>query len=371
LKQEKDLKDLDIDLFTAGYERIYSYDGDAFVENTYTKSKFMELVENEAIEVKNGKIYEKNYSTTIRIKSILANREYQAIIDNKEVTHKIDVKTTSAGTYLKDLFDGKDVFSAPKPIGLLELLISLFDDKEMIVMDFFSGSSTTADAVMRMNASDGGNRKFIMVQLSEDLDYNLQHCKSTEKETVRNAIKLCDNIKAEHILPNVAEERIRRAGKKIYTELKDKKNSLDLLTKDVIDSDSLDIGFKVFKLDSTNIRPWDSTKKYNSNNIFDLLDVVKEGRSNLDVAYEVMLKYGVFNMPLEEVQANGKTVYSVGSNYMIISLNDEITSDDVLAIAKLEPKAVVFKESGFKSDNEKLNTEYTFKRLGIDNVKCI
>ena len=101
------------------------------------------------------------------------------------------------------------------------------------------------------------------------------------------------------------------------------------------------------------------------------MDVIKEGRSNLDVAYEIMLKYGVFNMPLEEKVVNGKTIYSVGGGYMIISLNDEITSDDVKAIAELKPKAVVFKESGFKDDSAKMNADYTFKRLGIDNVKCI
>ena len=94
-------------------------------------------------------------------------------------------------------------------------------------------------------------------------------------------------------------------------------------------------------------------------------------RSMTDVAYEVMLKYGVFNMPLEEIQVNGKTVYSVGRGYMIISLNDEITPEDVEAIAKLQPKAVVFKESGFVDDNAKINADYTFKRMGIDNVKCI
>ena len=91
----------------------------------------------------------------------------------------------------------------------------------------------------------------------------------------------------------------------------------------------------------------------------------------MDVAYEVMLKYGVFNMPLEEIVVNGKTVYSVGSGYMIISLNAEITMADVTEIAKLKPKAVVFKEKGFKNDNDKINAEYTFKRLGIENVKCI
>jgi adenine-specific DNA-methyltransferase len=263
-------------------------------------------------------------------------------------------------------------FDNPKPVYIAKKLIySVCKNDDDIVIDFFAGSGTTAQAVMELNAEDGIKRHFILVQLPENLDANLENGNNTNKELIKKCIKLCNDLGEEHYLTAISEERVRRAAVLVEEDAANKKVKAGLLKDSVIDPDSLDFGFKVFKLDSTNIQPWDATKKYDSNTIFELMDVVKEGRSNLDVAYEVMLKYGVFNMPLEEVQANGKTVYSVGSNYMIISLNDEVTSDDVLAIAKLEPKAVVFKESGFKDDNEKMNAEYTFKRLGIDNVKCI
>ncbi len=170
---------------------------------------------------------------------------------------------------------------------------------------------------------------------------------------------------------DLGEQRIKNSSQQIIEKLKKEFNQTSLFSDNTTDPEKFDGGFKVFKLDSTCIKPWDPTIKHDENSIFDLLDVVKQDRTNLDVAYEIMLKYGVFNMPLEEIQVNGKTVYSVGCGYMIISLNKEITPEDVEAIAKLQPKAVVFKESGFIDDNAKINADYTFKRLGIDNVKCI
>lgn len=276
----------------------------------------------------------------------------------------------------------EECFSYPKPVSLLKELIAgmtiFTKNNGDIILDFFSGSATTADAIMQLNKEDGGNRKFIMVQLPEDLDYSLEHAtKAAQKETLKKAIAFCDSKGVDHKLTEIGEERIRRAGDALIDDVGFLDGDITLqslfddFSKDELISDQLDVGFKVFKLDSTCIKPWDPTVKYDESNIFELMDVIKEGRSNLDVAYEIMLKYGVFNMPLEEKVVNGKTIYSVGGGYMIISLNDEITSDDVKAIAELKPKAVVFKESGFKDDSAKMNADYTFKRLGIDNVKCI
>ena len=265
-----------------------------------------------------------------------------------------EFQSETATNKLKEMFDGSKLFDFPKHVNLLSLLVNQATKDGDVVLDFFSGSGTTAHAVMQLNTEDGGKRKFIMVQLPE-----LCEDGSEAKKAGYNTI--CD----------IGQERIRRAGKKIYDELKDKYDNAGLFKEGIANPDDFDFGFKVFKLDSTCIKPWDPTVKYDESNLFELMDVIKEGRSNLDVAYEIMLKYGVFNMPLEEKVVNGKTIYSVGGGYMIISLNDEITSDDVKAIAELKPKAVVFKESGFKDDSAKMNADYTFKRLGIDNVKCI
>lgn len=301
-----------------------------------------------------------------------------------------NTNTEKGSLLIKELMDGK-VFDYPKPVEMIMRLCEMGTDSqgENIVLDFFSGSATTAHAVMRLNAEDGGNRKFIMVQLPEVCGEQSEAYKAGYKT-------ICD----------IGEERIRRAGAKIKEALGENGLAVSMLANGVKNkkeikndegetvaqlsmtgmfdapenveevneemANNIDVGFKVFKLDSTNIKPWDATVKYDETTLYDLQDsVVKEDRSNLDIAYEVMLKYGIFNMPLEEKEVNGKTVYSVGEGYMIISLNDEIATEDVAAIAALGPKAVVFKESGFVNDNAKMNADYTFKRLGIDNVKCI
>lgn len=289
---------------------------------------------------------------------------------------------------VKLLLEG-DYFDNPKPLKLLKKIISSYSDKDAIILDFFSGSGTTAHAVMALNIEEDASRKFVLVQLPEVCGEQSEAYKAGYKT-------ICD----------IGEERIRRAGAKIQEALGENGLAVSMLANGVKNkkeikndegetvaqlsmtgmfdapenveevneemANNIDVGFKVFKLDSTNIKPWDATVKYDETTLYDLQDsVVKEDRSNLDIAYEVMLKYGIFNMPLEEKEVNGKTVYSVGEGYMIISLNDEITTEDVAAIAALNPKAVVFKESGFVNDNAKMNADYTFKRLGIDNVKCI
>lgn len=322
-------------------------------------------------------------------------KQYQYVDNNdqpytREIPYRalIDYSNGLGSKECSDLL-GSNVFSYPKPTELLKFLLSVASDEDSIILDFFSGSATTAHAVMQLNAEDGGQRKYIMVQLPETCDENSEAFKAGYKT-------ICD----------IGEERIRRAGAQIQEALGENGLAVSMLANGVKDkkeiknnegetvaqlsmtglfdapenveevneemANNLDVGFKVFKLDSTNIKPWDATVKYDETTLYDLQDsVVKEDRSNLDIAYEVMLKYGIFNMPLEEKEVNGKTVYSVGEGYMIISLNDEITTEDVAAIAALNPKAVVFKESGFVNDNAKMNADYTFKRLGIDNVKCI
>ena len=163
-------------MLAQGYRRYYSYCDNEFVENTYSKAKFLELVENGALDFKADKIYEKNFSTTIRIKSLIVNKKYKAIVNNEEVEYQIDVKTTSAGTELKSIFNtAKPVFSNPKNVNYIKLLISLMPSKDLIVLDFFAGSGTTAQAVMELNKLDGGNRKFILCTNNESSIYQIIH----------------------------------------------------------------------------------------------------------------------------------------------------------------------------------------------------
>jgi adenine-specific DNA-methyltransferase len=171
--KEKDIEEIDQSLSVSGYDRYYSYNSGKFVLNTYSADKLMDLFENQALDFKNGKIYEKNFSTSIRIKSIITNRKYKAVINNCEVDYMIDVKTTSAKQELKTIFNSREApFSNPKNTGLLRLIITLFEKKDIIVLDFFAGSGTTAQAVMELNEIDNGCRRYIICTNNEITEEN-------------------------------------------------------------------------------------------------------------------------------------------------------------------------------------------------------
>lgn len=169
IRKEKDVKDVDSELLEQGYVRYFSYNENGFVYNTYTEQKIKDLFNMGALDFKNSKIYEKNFSTCIRIKSIVTNKKYKAVFNNAEVDYVLDVKTTSAKTDLKQLFNTKESpFSNPKNTGLIKLLISLIECKNISILDFFAGSGTTGHAVMKLNAEDGGNRHFILCTNNEN-----------------------------------------------------------------------------------------------------------------------------------------------------------------------------------------------------------
>lgn len=262
---------------------------------------------------------------------------------------------TTGSKEIELLFGDKNVFSFPKPTDLIKYFVNMCADDGSIVLDFFSGSGTTAEAVMKANAEGNKNIKYILVQIPELID---------ESQTAYS--------EGYHNLCDIGEERIRRAGGMILKELKQKKDSAGLFSEEIKTPESLDIGFKVFKLTSTNIIPWDGSKQYDESNLLNLNDVFKEGRTKLDVAYEVMLKYGVFDKQLEEKKINGKDVFCVDNDSLVIFLEDEINMDDVKEIIKLNPTTVVFKESGFADDNVKMNAEYTLRHyLGEDQIKVL
>lgn len=169
IKVERDLNEIDSKLINNGFVRYISYSGSRFVENTYTKDRFIELFEEGALDFKESKIYEKNFSKTIRMKSILANKEYCAYDENNNIIkYKIDVKTTSANTELKSMFNTKKtVFNNPKNKLFIELLVSLINDKKCIVLDCFAGSGTTGHAILDLNNKDGGSRQFIEIEMMD------------------------------------------------------------------------------------------------------------------------------------------------------------------------------------------------------------
>lgn len=240
---------------------------------------------------------------------------------------------------------GDNYFETPKPVPLIKKMISLATNRDSLILDFFSGSATTAHAVMKLNIEDGGNRKFIMVQLPELCDEKKEAYKAGYKN-------ICE----------IGEERIRLAGEQIKHQWQEEHPGEEFNT---------DIGFKVFELDSTNIIPWDDTAQYNESNLFELSEVFKKDRTKEDILYEIMLKYGIFDKKVEQIDVNGKTMFRIGRRYMVICLEDNVNSEDVKAIGKLGPRVVVFKEDGFINDNAKINATYNLEKYGVEDIKCI
>lgn len=263
------------------------------------------------------------------------------------------IGTTAKGaTMLKTLNLGK-IFDFSKPVELIKHFAFLATTENDIVIDFFSGSATTAHSVMKLNAEDGGNRKFIMVQLPEKCDEKSEAYKSGYKN-------ICE----------IGEERIRRAGEQIKSDWEKEHPSDTLFSSE--EKFTIDIGIKVFKLDSSNVNEWDSSLELDEKELAERLgEVFKSDRSKEDILYEIMLKYGVFDRQVEDIEVNGKTMYRVGKRYMIVCLEDNIDSNDIKAIGELAPKTVIFKESGFTDDNAKLNAVYNLEKAGVEDVKCI
>jgi adenine-specific DNA-methyltransferase len=249
----------------------------------------------------------------------------------------------------KELKDLDIPFDFAKPMELIKYLISIVNDNQDIyVLDFFSGSATTAHAVMQLNAEDGGNRKFIMVQLPEPTDEKSEAHKSGYKN-------ICE----------IGKERIRRAGEKI----KEEKG---------LEAQNLDIGFKVLKLDTSNIRKWQPDYDNLEQSLMDYVDNFVEGRTEFDVVYEIMLKYGLdLTYPVDEFTIAGKKVYSIGYGMLMICLDNEITTEvakGILAkVKELSPESsrVVFKDNGFKSDSNKTNIKEILKSGGIEEFITI
>lgn len=250
-----------------------------------------------------------------------------------------------------ELLRSPDLFSNPKPVKLIKHFTEMGSTRNTIVLDFFSGSSTTAHAVMQLNAEDGGNRKFIMVQLPE---------KTEEKS---EAFKAGYNNICE-----IGKERIRRAGEKIKNELVEKNQKAGMLEVSV-DPDKLDIGFKVYKLDSSNFNVFDSSSK-DIDNIFSH-DVFLSGRSKLDILYEILLKYGVFDKPVEVLNINNKEAYSVAFGHMLVYINQEITEQDITEVVALKPREVIIDERGFKTDNDKMNAVIRLEAAGVEKISTI
>jgi len=245
---------------------------------------------------------------------------------------------------LADAFNGHKIFDNPKPVNVLNRIIDFVTDKESLVLDFFSGSATTAHAVMQLNADDSGHRKYICVQLAEETPEDSE----ARKEGYPT-------------IPAIAKERIRRAGKKI-------KEESPLTTQD------LDTGFRVFRLADSNYENVEKSPNEYGQNMLDLFaDNIKTDRTDLDLLFGAMLSWGVqLSLPMKTEEVDGCNIYTVDGNGLVACFAENVTENVVKAMADKHPLRVLFRDSCFAEDKKKINIFELFKQqLDWDESKSM
>ena len=276
---------------------------------------------------KNGYVYTKNYKKEANIaRSLLLEDRFG--------------RTRTGKTDFTSMFDAA-YFSAPKPIKLISYLASIINNKEAIILDFFSGSATTAHAVMQLNAEDGGKRKFIMVQLPEATDEKSEAYKAGYKN-------ICE----------IGKERIRRAGKKI-------KEESPLTTQD------LDTGFRVLKLDSSNMENvYYTPEEFDQRDLFE--DNIKSDRTEEDLLFQTMIDLGIeLSAKIEQTQIAGKTVWNVSDGYLMACFDEAVNETTITEIAKQQPYYFVMRDKSLANDNVADNFEQIFNHYSKDTIRRI
>lgn len=302
------------------------------------------------------RIFKKDRDLTTLPKTVWFQKEFNSIVGTREVAAIV----------------GKGLFDFPKPLSLLKQLVEIATNDDDIILDFFSGSATTAHAVMQLNVEDGGNRRFICVQLPELCDEKSEAYKAGYKN-------ICE----------IGKERIRRAGKSILdrqctaifleagldllqTQL-DMENTADV-DHEMDVYDKLDVGFKVFKLDTSNLKTWDNTLvAYDDMQLLlermnGMIHRVKSDRSDMDMVCEIMLKLGVpLDCSVEKIEFNGKTAYTVGKDcLLLVCLAEDVQPEDVETMAEYAPAKVIIARDSFADDTAMSNAHYILRDRGIE-----
>lgn len=274
----------------------------------------------------------------------------------------LDAGTTKSGTSeIMSLFENEKVFDYPKPTTLISRLMKYgFVKDGDIVLDFFSGSGTTAHAAFTYSLTESQSIKFILVQIAEDLDRNLITASNDAKKSMRCAIKMLDGIEKPHFLTEIAKERIRRAGKKVKEEAG-------------VHGQNLDTGFRVLKLDSSNMEDvFYTPEEFNEADLFNYVDNVKPDRTPLDLLFQVMPELDIeLSAKIEEREVNGKKVFFVDDTYLIATFATEVNESTVTEIAKMRPQYFVMRDASAANDNVLDNFEQIFKHYSPDTIRRI
>lgn len=277
-----------------------------------------------------------------RVKRFLSELKFEGMAPTSILFHKEVGHSQEGSKEVTALFGDKGVFDGPKPVRLLQRLLTLANlDDNSIILDFFSGSASTAHAVMKMNAEKQKHCPFIMVQLPEHI---------SEKKKEQGYETVCE----------IGKERIRRAGKKI-------KEESPLTTQD------LDTGFRVLKLDSTNMQDiYYSPKDISQADLFSQVDNVKPDRTGEDLLFQVMLELGAtLDSKIETTTVAGKTIYHVAEGYLVACFDPDVTDEVVKAIAQMQPAYAVLRDTSMKDDSTATNFEQIFKTYSPDTVTRI
>lgn len=273
------------------------------------------------------RIYQKYRKATQTAKTVWFDKDFISIKGTRE---------------LQELL-GLGVFDFPKPTALIQQLLNIGTDEVSLIVDFFSGSATTAHAVMKLNAEDGGHRKFIMVQLPEVTD---------EKSEARKSgyANICE----------IGKERIRRAGKKVKEEAG-------------LQGQDLDIGFRVLKLDSSNMEDvYYTPNDLNERDLFNSVDNVKSDRTPLDLLFQVLPELNIeFSARIEEKEIHGKKVFMVNGDQLIATFDKDVNESTITEIAKLRPLYFVMRDASAENDNVLDNFEQIFKHYSPDTIRRI
>lgn len=336
----------------------------------FTKEKFNNLLKEKTIvfkkecrETERGFIY-KAYKKDLRSQNLLLNS-----LDVCENQYMNQVSTKE----MIDLFDEK-MFDYAKPILFIKKILSYDKNKKSVILDFFSGSATTAHAVMQLNAEDGGNRKFIMVQLPEKCDEKSEAYKAGYKN-------ICE----------IGKERIRRAGQKIveaqahlndtfkHTKFENMKpfayftQSEEALKTQSVVRKNLDVGFRVLKLDSSNMKDvYYSPSNTEQTNLLVLVSNIKEDRSSEDLLFQVMLDMGIMlSSDIKTLDIKGKKVFNVNDGNLVCCFDENLTDEVVTEIAKMQPLYAVFRDSSMSSDSVAVNFDQIFETYSPSTTRKV
>ena len=283
-----------------------------------------------------------NENSVPTVKAYLKDREYA-------VPYSVFYQDGRAASKRLATLMGDKVFENPKDEEVIERIIEFCGTNDGdIILDFFSGSATTAHAVFLANVEQNLNRRFILVQIPELIDASKGSEKS--KKVAKNAINLLDSMKVPHTICEIGKERIRRAGAKIKADTP-------------LTTQHLDTGFRVLKLDSSNMKEvFYSPKETAQQDLFALVDNVKDDRTSEDLLFQVMLELGAtLDSKIEESVVDGKTIYNVADDYLVACFDQEVTDEVVTAIAKMQPMYAVLRDTSLADDATATNFEQIFK----------